>query len=110
VQIQGTRPSTPGGPIESVIGVVIRYYDGHGGFTQVDNVKGSSSGTTPDRQGVGTYEVSPDCTAIAHAQPAPNILLEERIVIVDDGRELLSATIQPAPVMVTARSRRIRSW
>jgi hypothetical protein len=69
--------------------------------------QGSISGTTPDRHGVGTYQVNPDCTVIVHAQPAPNILLEERMVIVDDGRELLSATMQPPPVMVTAVSRRI---
>ena len=110
VQIQGTRPSAPGGPIESVIGVVTRTYDGRGGFTQVDNVKGAISGTVPDREGFGTYEVRPDCTAIVHAQPGPNILLEERIVIVDNGRELLSATIQPPPVMVTARGVRLHTW
>jgi len=89
---------------------VIRNYDGRGQFTQIDNVKGPISGTTPDRHGAGTYQVNPDCTVIIHALPAqraPNILLEERMVIVDDGRELLHATMQPPPVMVTSVSRRI---
>jgi hypothetical protein len=107
IQIQGTRPSAPGGPVESVIGVVTREYDGLGQFTQVDNVKGSISGWVPDRVGGGTYEVSADCTAIVHAQPGPNILLEERLVIVGDGREVLSATMMPPPVMVTAIARRL---
>jgi hypothetical protein len=101
IQITGTRPSAPGGPIESVIGVVVRTYDGQGSFTQVDNVKGSISGTVPDREGFGTYQVNENCTGIAQLQPGPGILLEERLVIVDGGREVRSATILPAPVMVT---------
>jgi len=62
IQISGTRPSAPGGPIESVIGVVIRNYDGRGQFTQVGNVKGSISGMVPDQQGFGTYQVNEDCS------------------------------------------------
>ena len=47
IQIQGTRPApgVPGGPIESVIGVVLRTYDGEGHFSQVSNLKGSISRT-----------------------------------------------------------------
>ena len=108
IQLQGTRPSSPGGPIESVVGVVIRTYDGRGAFTQIDNVKGSISGTVPDREGNGTYEVNSDCTATTHIEPGPGIMIEERLVIVDGGREVFSATMQPPPVMVTAVHRRIR--
>jgi hypothetical protein len=36
------------GLIESVIGIVLRNYDGHGSFSQVCNVKGSLTGTVPD--------------------------------------------------------------
>ena len=107
IQIQGTRPSSPGGPLESVIGVVIRNYDGEGQFSQIGNVKGSISGTVPDSESVGTYQVNADCTAVAHLQPGPGILLEERLVIVDDGREIWSATMLPPPVMVTGVSRKI---
>ena len=49
--IQGTRPVPPplGGGTETVIGVVLRTYDGAGNFTQIDNVKGSVTGIEPDR-------------------------------------------------------------
>ena len=107
IQITGTRPSAPGGAIESVVGVVIRTYDGRGSFTQIDNVKGSISGTVPDREGFGTYQVDENCTGVAQLQPGPGILLEERMVIVDEGREIRTATILPAPVMVTGVHKRI---
>ena len=107
IQIQGTQPASPGGPVESVIGVVIRNYDGEGQFSQTSNVKGSISGTVPDRESVGTYQVNADCSAIAQVQPAPGIVIAERLVIVDEGREIRSATILPAPVMVTGVSRLI---
>jgi hypothetical protein len=76
----------------------------------VDNVKGSISGTVPDREGFGTYQVNENCTGIAQLQPGPGILLEERMVIVDDGREIRTATILPVPVMVTGVHKRVRSW
>ena len=102
IQIQGTRPSGPGGPIESVVGVVIRTYDGNGSFEQIDNVHGSISGTVPDRPGFGTYVVNANCTGVAYLQlPEPPFAIEERLVIVDNGLELSSATMNPPPVMVT---------
>jgi hypothetical protein len=107
IQISGTRPSAPGGAIESVIGVVIRTYDGDGRFTQIDNVKGSISGITPNRSGDGTYQVNSDCTGLVTAVPGPGILLEEQIVIVDGGREVRSAVINPLPVMVTGTQKKI---
>jgi hypothetical protein len=106
IQIQGTRPA-PGGLTESVVGVVLRNYDGEGNISQIDNVKGSITGIVPDRQGFGTYEVSPDCTGIARFQPGPGILLEERLVIVDDGREIRTMVLAPAGVMVTGVHQRI---
>lgn len=107
IQGQGTRPSAPGGPIESAIGVVLRIYDGAGQFTQVDNIKGSISGITPDRPGFGTYEVNEDCTAVAHFQPGPGISLEERMVIVAGGDEILSIVSSPLPVMMSSRQTRV---
>jgi hypothetical protein len=106
-QISGTRPSAPGGPIESVIGVVLRTYDGQGRFTQVDNVKGSISGITPDRPGDGTYQVNSDCTGSVMNVPGPGILLEDRFVIVDGGREVRSIVVNPPLVMVTATLKKI---
>jgi hypothetical protein len=54
--------AAPGGLTESVIGIVFRTYDGQGTFTQVSNLKGSITGTNPDAEGFGTYEVNPDRT------------------------------------------------
>ena len=109
IQITGTRPSAPGGPIESVIGVAIRHYDGQGQFTQVDNVKGSITGMVPDAPGFGTYRVNEDCSAVAQFEPAPGILVEERLVIVDDGNEIRSMASLPPLVMVTGVHKRIDS-
>jgi len=106
IQIQGTRPA-PGGLTESVIGVLHRTYDGHGNFTQVSNLKGSITGTNPDSQSVGTYEVNADCTGIIRAQPLPGILIEERLVIVDNGREIRAAVMTPTAVVITSVHQRI---
>jgi hypothetical protein len=86
---------------------VIRNYDGEGQFSQTSNVKGSISGTVPDSESFGTYQVDGDCAAIAQLQPVPGVLIEERLVIVDGGREIRSATMLPPPVMVTGVSRKI---
>jgi len=102
IQMSGTRPASPGGPTEAVIGVVVRHYDGRGGVTQVDNVKGAISGYVPDRFGTGTYQVNDDCTVVVNFQPAPGVLIEERLVIVDKGRELRSFTVLPTTLMVTS--------
>ena len=107
IQVQGARPAAPGGSTESVIGVVLRVYDGAGQFTQVDNIKGSISGIAPDRPGFGTYEVTDDCTAVAYFQPGPGISLEERMVIVAGGDEVLSIVSSPAPVMMSGRQTRV---
>jgi hypothetical protein len=106
IQIQGTRPA-PGGLTEAVIGIVHRTYDGQGNFTQVSNLKGSITGTNPDSQSFGTYEVNPDCTGIIRAQPLPGVLIEERLVIVDDGREIRAAVMTPTPVVITSVHQRI---
>ena len=73
IQMQGTNPVPPalGGGIQTVIGVVVRTYDGTGNFTQVDNVKGSVTGIVPDRPGSGTYQVNDDCTGVTFFQPGP---------------------------------------
>jgi len=105
IQMQGTRPSPDG--IESVVGVVIRVYDGQGHFTQVDNVKGSITGIVLDREGSGTYEVDEDCTGVTNFVPGPGIVITEKLVIVDRGREVLSIASNPLPVMVSAVQKKI---
>jgi hypothetical protein len=86
---------------------VLRTYDGAGQFTQVDNIKGSITGITPDRAGFGTYEVNEDCTAGALFQPGPGISLEEKMVIVSGGDEVLSVVSTPLPVMMSGRQTRV---
>ena len=102
IQFQGTRLAPPTGPIEAVIGVVVRHYDGHGVVTQVDNVKGAISGYVPDRVGSGTYHVNYDCSVVVDFQPAPGIFIQERLVIVDNGHELRGISILPPTLMVTS--------
>jgi hypothetical protein len=106
IQIQGTRPA-PGGLTESVVGVVLRTYDGQGNFDQVSNVKGSITGTVPDSQGSGTYQVNPDCSGIIRFQPAPGILIEERLVVVGHGREIRAAVMVPTAVAISSVHQRI---
>jgi hypothetical protein len=106
IQIQGTRPA-PGGLTEAVIGIVLRTYDGEGNFSQVSNLKGSITGTNPDSQSVGTYEVNPDCTGTIRAQPLPGVFIEERLVIVDNGREIRAAVMVPTAVVITSIHQRI---
>src|SRR5437016_1131051 len=43
------------GQLQQAIGTDIIVFDGKGNFTQVDNVKGTVSGLSPDRPGSGTY-------------------------------------------------------
>ena len=106
IQIQGTRPA-PGGLTEAVIGIVFRNYDGQGTFTQVSNVKGSITGTIPDSESVGVYQVNPDCTGSLRSEPRPGVLIEERLVIVDNGREIRAAVMAPTAVVITSVHQRI---
>jgi hypothetical protein len=109
IQMQGTRPIPPplGGGFETVIGVVTRTFDGAGNFTQVDNIKGSVTGFAGDRPGFGTYQVNADCSGVTFFEPGPGVLLEEKIVIVDHGREFRSIVSSPLGVMVSAVGQRI---
>jgi hypothetical protein len=106
IQMQGTQVQ-PDGSIANVIGVVVRYYDGRNGVTQLDNVKNSATGYVPDRYGAGTYQVNDNCTVDITFHPAPNVTIQERAVIVDEGRELRSITVLPAGLFVTAVAQRI---
>ncbi|MFO1323775.1 MAG: hypothetical protein U1F15_06895 [Burkholderiales bacterium] len=102
IQMQGTNASSPGGPIQTVIGVVVRRYDGNGNITQFDNIKGSITGMVPDRFGMGTYRVNDDCSVIIEFNPAPGVVIQEKGVLVDNGHEVRTITVTPATTMVTA--------
>lgn len=115
VQISGTRPApsvlnglqgTPG-TTEQVVGVVIQIFDGAGGFTQTDNVKGSLSGITPDRPGSGTYSVNADCTGTYTVNNAGSPPIVNRFVLADNGQTLLTAVVSPQAVMVTSTGKKM---
>ena len=108
-QLSGLRPPVGGaGPLEQFVGVGLATYDGHGSFTQVDNTHGLSGAAT-DRQGFGTYTVNPDCsgTATLWMVGGPPFPIEMRSVIVDDGDEIRSAVMSPAPIVVTAVGKKV---
>jgi hypothetical protein len=92
-----------------VIGVVHRTYDCRGNIEQVDNVKGSITGIVPDRQGFGTNQVNPDCTGSARFEPGPGTVIEERLVIVDNGRKIRSMVLSLASRMITGVHQRIHT-
>ena len=104
--VQGTQALAEGG-VESFNGVILRSYDGNGNLTQVDNVKGSVSGWTPDRPGSGTYVVNADCTGSTRFEPAPGVIVETRFIVVDDGNEIQQMTSVPQGFMVTGVQKRI---
>jgi hypothetical protein len=108
IQLQGRAPVPPpfGSAIQDIIGVVVRTYDGEGGFTQVDNIKGSISGIVPDRPGAGTYQINADCSGIAVLQPGPGITIHERMVVVEMGNEIRAISADPLPLMVSSVHRR----
>ena len=113
IRMQGTRPSAPAGPIEDVVGVIWREYDGRGNFRQIDNVKGAISGIVLDRPGFGTYTMNEDCTGTTSFQPGPGATLVESLIVVDGGREVLSVVTSPQPVMVSSvqsRVARVPGW
>jgi len=112
IQVQGSRNTPPPNVVtENVIGVLIRKFDGYGNFEQVDNVKGSVSGIVPDRQGAGTYEVNADCTGETYFQPDPNnpnLVIKEKIVIVNNGNGILAITQSPPTLMVSTVATRVQ--
>ena len=76
--------------------------------TQITMVS-SITGTVPDAVGFGTYEVNSDCAGRIQFFPAPGVVVEERLVIVDDGREIRTAVMAPTPVAITGVHQRIHA-
>ncbi len=115
VQIWGTAPApsvAPGKPgfagqTQAVVGIVVIVFDGKGNFTQVDNVKGSVAGFTPDRPGKGTYIVNPDCSTIATVQAAPGVTLVTKSVIVNGGKSYYGFTLTPDDSFISVSGWRI---
>ena len=112
LQFQGTRPVRPPFPpgIESFIGIAIRTYDGEGQFTQLSNVKGSVIGVEADVESTGTYQVNEDCSGTDTLQVFPGgPVVTDRLVIVDDGREVRIAVMTPVAIVNTGVMQKIHT-
>ena len=100
----GTRGIGPG-TTEPFVTVSMVTYDGNGAFT----AEGVSHGQTSGVRGgpvYGTYYVNPDCTGgqITNIPGVPP--LEDKFVIVDDGREVRTVVVSPQTTIATANLRR----
>ena len=93
--------------MEQVLGSVVQVFDGKGGFTQVDNVKGTVAGIVPDRPGRGTYTVNPDCSLIQVVSPPGQAQITSKGVVVDGGREFRQNTITPDSFMISTIGRKM---
>ena len=109
ILITGIVPEGPSGRLEMTVGTVLRTYDGHGNFTQIDNVHGQISGAVRDRRGSGTYQVNADCsgTATLYLTGVP-FPIEASFVIVEGGEEVKEAVMSPPPAVVSGVQRRVR--
>ena len=115
LQWVGTRPvpQPPGTPpvIETFTGIAVRTFDGAGNFTQVSNVKGSAAGLEAENiESFGTYEVNGDCSGTATSQFVPGgPIVTVRLVIVDDGDEVLQSVMTPVPIFNAGVLRKIHT-
>jgi hypothetical protein len=106
--VMGIKPSgAPPAPLEQMIGVSMATYDGQGHFTGFDNIHSAISPLSPDRPGSGTYTVNEDCSGSSVLIIPGGPPLEQRFVLVDKGKEIRTAVMSPATVMVTAIGRKI---
>ncbi|MEJ7607796.1 MAG: hypothetical protein WKF37_16370 [Bryobacteraceae bacterium] len=118
LSLSGTRPAPfvlPGltgspGTTEVVSGLFLQTFDGKGGFTQAAPVivKGALSGLFPDQPGSGVYSVNANCTGSFTVNlpqlPAP---LENRMIIVNGGKEFRAVVVSPQALMISVMGKRI---
>ena len=100
----GTRGLGPG-TIEQFVTISMVTYDGEGTFT----AEGVSHGQTTGVRGgpvSGTYFVNADCTG-GQTTFIPGVPpLEDRFVIVDNGREVRTVVVVPLTTIATANLRK----
>jgi len=100
----GTRGVGPVGT-EQFVTISMVTYDGEGNFT----AEGVSHGQTTGVRGGpvdGTYYVNADCTG-GQTTFIPNVPpLEDKFVIVDNGREVRTVVVSPLTTIATANLRR----
>jgi hypothetical protein len=80
-------------------------YDGQGSFDAIGTSHGAVTGVREGAVVTGTYYVNPDCTGgqITFIPGLPP--LEDRFVIVENGREVRTVVISPATTIATANLR-----
>lgn len=102
-------PNTPVGTMEQFLTVVVHVFDGEGGFTQLENAKGSLSGPVLNRPGAGTYTINRDCSG-SYSLFIPGFsfpVVVVRFVLVDNGKEFRGIVFTPQEAMVIANGRKI---
>lgn len=101
--VRGLGPSVS----ESFVTVSMVTYDGHGNFTAEGVSHGQLTGVRGEGVVVsGTYYVNPDCTG-GETTFIPGVApLEDRFVIVDNGREVRTVVVSPLSTIGTASLRK----
>jgi hypothetical protein len=92
------------GKVETVVGTGLRVYDEKGGFTEsAADLHGQLSGVTADPGGIyGTYLVNDDCTGVSTKWvPGLPFPIVSNFVIVNNGKTVKEAVMQPAPNVIT---------
>jgi hypothetical protein len=101
----GVRGLGPGAA-ESFATVSMVTYDGQGHFDAIGTSHGAVTGVREGAAVTGTYYVDPDCTG-GQTTYLPGLPpLEDRFVIVDNGREVRTVVISPATTIATASLRK----
>jgi len=81
-------------------------YDGQGGFSAIGVSHGQVTGVREGLPVTGTYYVNADCTG-GQTTNIPGIPpLEDRFVIVEDGREVRTVVVAPSTTIATANLRK----
>jgi hypothetical protein len=101
----GLRGLGPGAS-ETFATVSMVTYDGLGGFSAIGISHGQVTGVREGLPVTGTYFVNPDCTG-GQTTNIPGVPpLEDRFVIVDNGREVRTVVVAPLTTIATANLRK----
>jgi hypothetical protein len=96
--VRGLGPGTS----EAFATISMVTYDGQGGFSANGVSHGQVTGVREGLPVTGTYFVNPDCTG-GRTTNIPGVPpLEDRFVIVDNGREVRTVVVAPLTTIATA--------
>lgn len=101
----GVRGLGPGAS-ETFATISMVTYDGRGGFSAIGVSHGQVTGVREGLPVTGTYYVNADCTG-GQTTNIPGVPpLEDRFVIVDNGREVRTVVVAPLTTIATANLRK----